>query len=117
MPIRITIPYSTGSKGLGVRKREKEHQRREAADHADEQLDHHEAGHHTARDVARQPAADAHREQVRADDGRELRDTVAEQIRRERAGDQLVNQPTGRDEADGNKERGIHRISVSPPLR
>ena len=56
-------------------------------------------------DEAREPAADAHGEQVAADDGRELKDAVAEQIAGQRAGDQLIDQPAGGDQEDG-EERG-----------
>ena len=55
-------------------------------------------------DEARQRAADAHGEQVAADDGGELEDAVAEQIAGQRAGDQLVDQPAGGDQEDGDEE-------------
>ena len=55
-------------------------------------------------DVSREPRADAHGEEIDADDGGELRDGIAEQIAGERAGDQLVDQPAGRDREDGREE-------------
>ena len=66
--------------------------------------------------VARQPRADAHREQVGANDGRELRDGVAEKITRERAGNELVDQPAARDHERREQQRGAD-ISHESPLR
>ena len=54
--------------------------RHQPADQADQQLDAQEVRDQLALEVARQPRADAHREQVGADDGRELGDRVAEQV-------------------------------------
>ena len=72
---------------------------------ADHQFDRDESARpDPAPDEARQPAADPHREQIGADDGGELQDAVAEQIARQRAGDELIDQPARRDEKDREKE-------------
>ena len=59
-------------------------------------------------DEPREITADAHREQVAADDRGELQDAVAEQIARERAGDQLIDQPASGDQKDGDEQRSRH---------
>jgi len=64
-----------------------------------------------AADEPRQEAADAHREQVGADDRGELEDAVADQIARHRAGDQLVDEPARGDEQDREKQRDRHGLS------
>ena len=71
------------------------------------------------RDEPRQKAADPHREQVGADDGRELEDAVANQVARHRAGDQLVDQPARGNEQDREEQRDRHRLSPAsgPPRR
>ena len=59
--------------GAGGLQRE-QRRRHQAADQADQQLDAQEVADQLALEVARQPPADAHREQIGADDGRELGD-------------------------------------------
>ncbi len=83
--------------------------RHQPADQADEQLDAQEVGDQLALEPARQPRADAHGEQVGADDGRELEDRVAEQVAGERAGGELVDQPAGGDDEDRGEERDLGR--------
>jgi hypothetical protein len=77
---------------------------REAAEQADQQFDLDEAHQQIAADIFRQPGADAHREQVDADHGGELHHRVAQQVARQRAGDQLVSQAAGRDDENGDQQ-------------
>ena len=63
-------------------------------------------------DEPREIAADAHGEQVAADDGGKLQDAVAEQVAGERTGDQLVDEPAGGDEEDREKEDDGHRLPL-----
>jgi hypothetical protein len=93
---------------VGPAEGEKEDRRRQAADGSDEDLHDDELSDRRARDVARHPRPDAHREEIRADDGGELRDAVAEQIAGQRAGHELVDQPARRDEENRRQECGRH---------
>ena len=77
---------------------------RAAADCCDQHLDADEHRRLVRADIARAPRAHAHREQIGADDCGELRDAVAQQIGGERAGEQLVDQATGRDD-EGRREQ------------
>src|SRR6266568_1033473 len=81
-----------------LREREREHQqrRREAANHAEKQLNPHKAVHESAMDIARERAADSHGEQVSADDRRELKHAVTDEVTRQSAGHELVNEPARR---------------------
>ena len=54
--------------------------------------------------IPRRPRADPHREQIGANDGRELQDRVAEQIARERARGELVDEPARGDDEDRDEE-------------
>ena len=87
---------------------QKQRDRRKTAEQADHQLDLDEAADQVARDVFRQPRADAHGEQVGADHRRELRHRIAEQVGRQGAGDQFVGQPARGDDEDGKKEGVPH---------
>ncbi len=87
--------------------------RRKAADQPDRELDLDEGADQIARDELRQPGADAHREQIGADDGGKLGDRVAEQIRGECAGDQLIGEPAGGDDKDRGEQRQLQ--ALAPP--
>ena len=87
---------------------EKQRDRRKTAEQPDHQLDLDEAADQVARDVLRQPRADAHREQVGADHRRELHHRIAEQVGRQGAGHQLVGQPAGSDDENGEKKGMPH---------
>ena len=63
--------------------------------------------HQLPLDEARQPRADAHREQVGADDGAELQHRVAEQVAGQRAGGQFVEQPAGGDDEHRGEQRDL----------
>src|SRR2546429_686881 len=78
-------------------KRKHQQRRGKAADHAKQKLDPHEAIREAAVYVAGERAADAHGEQVRADDGGKLKDAVSNQIACKRAGDKLVDEAASRD--------------------
>ena len=96
------------AKAVGEAEGQKENRRREAADQAHHQLDQDETAGHAAHDEARQAGADAHREQIRADDRGELRDAVAQQVAGQRARDQLVDEPAGGDQKNGNEQSWSH---------
>ena len=85
-------------RGRRQRLQREQRRRHQAADQADQQLDAQELRHQLALEVARQPRADAHREQIAADDGRELEHAIAQEVTGERTGDQLIDQPTSGDE-------------------
>ena len=72
-----------------LREGEGQHQERgrKSADYAEQKLDPDEAIDEAAIQIARESAADAHREEVGADDGGELEDAVAEEVAGQRAGD------------------------------
>ncbi len=82
--------------------------RRESADDTDHQLDRDEARDQRPRQELREPAPDAHGEQVGADDGGELQDAIAQQVAGKRAGDQLIDQTAGGDQKDGEKKNYWH---------
>ncbi len=77
-----------------------------AAEEGDRQLHLHEAARETALHVARQVGAEAQGGEVDADDGGELRDRVAEHVARQRARHQLVDEPAGGDDEDGEVDEG-----------
>ena len=87
---------------------QKQRRGRESADHAHHQLDRDEPRHQRSAQISRRRASEAHREQIRPDDGRELQNAVAEQIAGERSGDQLINEPAGGDQQDGEKKKRQH---------
>ncbi len=93
---------------LGEGKRKHQQGGGKAADDAEEKLDPHEAVCETAVDVARERAADAHREQVRADDSGELKDAVSDKIAGERAGDEFIDEAARRDQQHGNEHQDAH---------
>ena len=80
----------------------------EAADYAEEKFDPDEAIDEAAIQIAGEGAADAHGEEVGADDGGELEDAVAEEVAGEGAGDEFVDQAAGGDEEDGDEEEDAH---------
>src|SRR5205085_4093524 len=90
----------------------------------------HEARREVAIDEPRQPRPHAEGRQIDADDQRELRDRVADDVARHGAGEKLVDQPAGRDDENvEKKERGpihhpwiveammIARPSMTEPMR
>ena len=96
---------------------EGEDRRREAAEERDGDLDLDEAPREALLDELREPRARAHRRQVHPDDEGELRDRVPEEVAREGARHELVDEPAGGDDEDGQvdrtrPDRGIrHRVS------
>src|SRR5207302_5320944 len=91
-------------------KRKHQQRRGKPADDAEEKLDAHETIREAAVDIAGQGAADAHREQVRPDNGGELKNAVSDEIAGERAGDKLIDQATSRDQQDGNEHQDAHKL-------
>ena len=84
--------------------------RRKAADHAEQELDPNKAIGEAAIQIARERAANAHREKVRADDGGELEDAVADQIAGERARNELIDEAARRNQQHGNEEQNAHAL-------
>ncbi len=84
--------------------------RGEAAQYGDHQLDVDETRDEAGDDVARQVGTRAHGGEVHADHHRELRDRVAQQVGRGRGGDQLVDEPAGRDDEDRREKRAVERF-------
>jgi pyruvate/2-oxoglutarate dehydrogenase complex dihydrolipoamide acyltransferase (E2) component len=84
---------------------QEQERRRTAAHRPDQDLDPDEEAQEVVLHVARQPGADAHGKQVAADDGRELGDAVTQKVARQRARDQLVDEPAGRDHEHGKKQQ------------
>ena len=76
----------------------------QAADEAHDQLDAHEHRGQLLAHVARGPGAQAHGEQVGADDRGELQHRVAQQVAGERAGAQLVDQAARGDDEDRGEQ-------------
>src|SRR6266568_3996624 len=95
-----------------LREGEREHQDggRKAADDAEEKLDPNEAMNEATVDVAGKRAADTHSEEIRADDGGELKDAVADEIAGERAGDELVDEAARRDQQHGDEQQDSHEL-------
>ena len=95
----------------GKTKGDKQGECGQPADDADQQLDFDEAGKRVfVLDVAGEVRADAHREEVQADDAGELQDAVAKQITGERRHDEFVSEATTGDDEDGDDEGavGVH---------
>ena len=111
MPTSSTSAYSSEAERRPAASALQREQRRrhQPADQADQQLDAQEVRDQLALEKARQPRADAHREQVGADDGGELQDRVAQQVARQRAGRELVDQPAGGDDEDRGQQRDLGR--------
>jgi len=82
--------------------------RGKTAEQADHQLDLDETADQVAGDVFRQPRPGAHGEQVGADHRRELHDRIAQQVGRQRTGNQFVGQAAGGDDEDGKEEGVAH---------
>jgi hypothetical protein len=78
--------------------REEKHGHGEAADDGERDLGLHEARRRARLEPLRDPGTDAHREEVRAEDERELKDGIAEEKARERPAEKLVDERTDRDE-------------------
>src|SRR6267143_2057582 len=95
-----------------LREGKRKHQQRggKAADHAKQKFDPNEAIREATVYLAGKSAADAHREQIRADDGGELKDAVPDQIACERAGDKLVDEAASRDQQHGNEHQDAHKL-------
>ena len=96
----------------GITEGNKEKERAKAAGDADEEFDVDKACEGLfVCDVAREVCADAHGKEIQADDGGELQDAVAEQIRGQRSNDEFVGKPAASDDKDGDDEDvvGFHR--------
>src|SRR6266581_4311273 len=95
-----------------LREGKRKHQEggRKAADDAEEKLDPHEAVNESTVDVAGERAADAHGEEIRADDGGELKDAVADEIAGDRASDELVDEAARRDQQHGDEQQDSHEL-------
>ena len=94
---------------------DKEGERGKAADDADQQLDFDETGERVfVFDVAGEVRADAHCEEVQADDAGELQDAVAEEVTGERRHDEFVGEAATGDDEDGNDEGavGVHAVII-----
>jgi hypothetical protein len=106
------------AEGSGVQREQQEQQSGgKAAEQTHQQFDLDEAHQQVADDVLRQPGADAHGKQVGADHGGELRHRIAQQVARQRAGDQLVGQPAGGDDENGDEQWGLHVSRAGWPAR
>ncbi len=79
--------------------------RRAAAHQAHQQLDLDKHGHLVSVNELREEGANPHREEVNADNRRELGDRIAEEIAGQRARDQLINEPARRDGKDGCEQQ------------
>src|SRR5690348_4988778 len=76
------------------------------------QLDPDKTMDEAAIDVAGERAADAHREKIRANDGLELKNAVTHQVARERARDELIDEPARRNQQHRDEEQNSH-VSVN----
>ena len=86
-----------------------EQQRRHGTAHQrDHQFDAQEMRGQLPLEKAREPRTHAHGEEVAADDGGELQHRVAQQVRRQRTGGQLVHQPAGRHHEHRGEQRHRH---------
>ena len=103
--------------------REGEDRRREAAEEGDGDLDLDEAPREAPLDELREPGTGPHRRQVEPDDEGELRDRVPEEVARERARHELVDEPAGGDDEDRQVDRPgpdrarRHRVTSRWPAR
>src|SRR5688500_520646 len=105
MPVSATRPYRTARKCWVWEKATKS---TAAAHETRRDLDLHEAGGEAGPHIARQEGTDAHREEVGADDGGELRDRIAEQVGGGGGRDQLIDEPRGGYHDDGDVDRPRH---------
>mmetsp|Transcript_6193 Transcript_6193/g.24988 ORF Transcript_6193/g.24988 Transcript_6193/m.24988 type:complete len:300 (-) Transcript_6193:3283-4182(-) len=87
--------------------RRKQRSRHQPADHAHQKLHLQEHAHQLPLDKARQPGAQAHREEIHTDDGGELQHRVAEQVAGERARRQLVDQAAGGDDENAGEQQQL----------
>ncbi|MNS62532.1 hypothetical protein D3C72_955970 [compost metagenome] len=87
--------------------------RQRAADQRHEQFDAKEVRRQLPVEVAREPRADAHGEQVGADDGAELQHRVAEQVGAQRGCAQFIDEAAGRDDEHAGEQRDLH--GLRPP--
>jgi len=90
---------------------------RKATEQTNHQFDLDKTTNQVARDVFRQPRPGAHREQVGADHRRELHHRIAQQVGRQRPGDQFVSQAAGGDDEDGKEEGMTHGQRCYPEIR
>src|SRR5206468_4089556 len=95
---------------LGKGKRKHQQRRRKSADNAKEKFDPDEAISKAAIDVTGERAANAHREQIRTDNGGELKNAVADEIARQRAGYKLIDEAASRDQQHGNEHQDAHGL-------
>src|SRR5213075_138935 len=98
------------SKALRVRESPEQNRGGEAADESDQQLDIDEPSHQAASKELAQPASDTHCEQIAADDGGKLENAIAEQVAREGACDQLINEPARREQENRYEENYRHSV-------
>ena len=104
-----------GVEGGGEAEGVKQPRRGQSAHQSRGELHVHEGRAQPAGDVPGEVGAEAQGEEVDPDHGGELRDRVAQHVARDRAHDELVDQPGGRDqEHHGEQGRGRH---ASTPTR
>src|SRR5205085_10787648 len=89
---------------LGEGEGQKKKAGREAAHHSHNQFNPDKAVGQPAPDKAGEKAANAHGEEIAADDGGELKDAVTNQIAGYSASDQLVDQAAGGNQQNGYEE-------------
>ena len=88
-----------------MRRREKEHRGRETTEERDAKVHVNKARRERFVEVTGEPRADTHGRKVEADDEGKLGDRVAEHVARERAGEELVDEPAGGQQKDIQKEQ------------
>ena len=98
------------------RKQQEQPRRRPAAQCSDQDFHPHEHAHLIAADMARKPAANAHREQIAADHRGKLGDAVAQEIACQRARQKLVDQPARRHDKDRDQQDDRQRSGGLPAL-
>ena len=96
-------PERAGRVGIGNEQRG----RQRTADQGHHQLDAQKVRRQVVLEIARQPGAYAHGEQVAADDGGELQDRIAQQIGSQRTRSQFVKQAAGRDHEDADQQGDV----------
>ena len=97
-------------KTLGEGESYHQQRRRKAANHAEEQLNPDEAVNKPATDVPGERAADSHSEQICPDDRRELKHAVTDEVARQRAGNQLVNEAAGGHQQHRDEQQDTHTL-------
>ena len=83
---------------------DEQQRRHQAADKPHQQLDAQKLRHQLTFHKAAEPAANAHRKQVAADDGGKLQHRVAQQITGQCTGGQFIHQPAGGDDEDRGQQ-------------